>query len=174
MFLDVHELELHEIVFDETLPPGRLEFGEGIRQLEPLVVRGKAALLELEIHITGSLKTTVETDCDRCLEVTRRPVALNFDLYYEPIKTIARNEEVEISKDDLDIGFYEGHGMMLEDAVKEQVLLALPMKNICRPECKGLCPECGQNWNLGKCSCRRPVDDLHWAPLAKLSPGDGI
>ena len=170
MFLDVHELELHEIVFDETLPPGKIDFGFGIQQLEPLVVRGKAVLLETEIHISGSLKTTVETDCDRCLEVTRRPVAVDFDLYYVPIQTIARSEEVEISKDELDIGFYHGHGMMLEDAVKEQVLLALPMKIICRPDCKGLCPECGQNWNLGKCSCRRPVDDLRWAPLEKLSP----
>ena len=97
-------------------------------------------------------------------------MTVDFDLYYVPIQTIARSEEVEISKDELDIGFYEGHGMMLEDAVKEQVLLALPMKNICRPDCKGLCPECGQNWNLGKCSCRRPVDDLRWAPLEKLSP----
>src|SRR5690349_4951788 len=78
MFLDVHELELHEIAFDETLPPGKIDFGFGIQQLEPLAVRGKAVLLETEIHLSGSLKATVATDCDRCLEVTRRPVALDF------------------------------------------------------------------------------------------------
>jgi DUF177 domain-containing protein len=169
MFLDVHELELHEIFIDETLAPGKIDFGRGIQQVEPLQVKGSAELVETEIHLEGSLQTAVEVSCDRCLEPARRKAEVEFDLYYRPIQTIARNEEVEMTEDDLDIGFYQGNGLMLEDAVKEQVLLALPMKNVCRPDCAGLCPVCGQNRNLKECGCRPPVKDLRWAPLEKLS-----
>ena len=169
MFLDVHVLELHEVHFNETLPPGKIDFGLGIAQVEPLQVNGSAELIETEIHLHGSLRTEVEISCDRCLEPARSKAEMDFDLYYRPIQTIAKSEEVEMTKDDLDIGFYQGHGLMLEDTVKEQVLLALPMKNVCRPDCKGLCPVCGQNRNLKECGCRPPVKDLRWAPLEKLS-----
>lgn len=169
MFLNIHELELHEILFDESLPPGRIDFGNGITQVEPLAVRGSAQLVDTEIHLQGSLQTVLEVSCDRCLEPVRRSVQTEFDLFYEPIQRIAKNEEVEITKDDLDIGFYHGDGLLLEDVVKEQVLLTLPMKNVCRPDCAGLCPHCGQNLNLGNCGCRPPAEDTRWSRLHNLS-----
>ena len=76
-----------------------------------------------------------------------------------------RYESVEIRDDDLNVGFYEGNGLLLEDAVKEQVLLTLPMKNVCRPDCAGLCPQCGQNCNLGDCTCDKAAADPRWAAL---------
>ncbi len=169
MFLDIHELELHPIVFDDSMAAGRIDFGWGIQQVEPLAVRGSAELLASEIHLHGTLRTAVEVCCDRCLEPTRFQVETDFDLFYRPMRTIAKNEEVEIAKDELDIGFYQGNGLLLEDAVKEQVLLTLPMKNVCRPDCAGLCPQCGQNRNFGDCGCRPPAKDLRWAPLEKLN-----
>lgn len=169
MFVDIRELELHQISFDESMPAGRIDFGCDIKQVEPLAVRGTAELLASEIHLNGSLRTVVEVSCDRCLEPTRRRAEMDFDLFYRPIQSIAKNEDVEIGKDDLDIGFYHGNGLLLEDAIKEQVLLNLPMKNVCRPDCAGLCPQCGQNRNLQDCGCRPPVEDLRWSPLEKLN-----
>lgn len=168
MFLDIHDLEIHPINLEETLPPGAIDIGREIKQVEPLSVEGTAELLASEIHLHGSLKTAVEVTCARCLEPIRRDVAVDFDLFYEPMQTIAKGEDVEIGPNDLDVGFYEGDGMLLEDALKEQILLALPMKNICQEDCRGLCPQCGQNRNLVNCGCHPPEREIHWAPLEKL------
>jgi uncharacterized protein len=168
MFLDIHDLELHKIEFGESLAPGRIDCGPGIRQIAPLEVHGSAELVETEIHLTGSLETVVERACDRCLEPTRREAKMDFDLFYRPIETIAKGQDVEMTPDELDIGFYRGDGLLLEDVIQEQLLLALPMKNVCRSDCAGLCPQCGKNRNLGDCGCRQPAKDLRWAPLENL------
>ncbi|MGH9786608.1 MAG: DUF177 domain-containing protein, partial [Terriglobia bacterium] len=94
--------------------------------------------------------------------------AMDFDLFYRPIQTISRNEELEIKGEDLDIGFYHGDGLLLQDALREQILLTLPIKNVCRDDCAGLCPQCGQNRNLGPCACPPAPADERWAPLARL------
>jgi uncharacterized protein len=74
-----------------------------------------------------------------------------------------------------EISYYEGDGLLLEDVLREQVLLAVPLKAICREDCKGLCPHCGKNLNLAQCSCEEPVEDLRWSGLrelrSKLAPG---
>ena len=61
-----------------------------------------------------------------------------------------------------------GEGLLLEDAVREQVLLAVPLKVICREDCKGLCPHCGANQNLERCSCSEPMEDPRWTALKDI------
>ena len=174
MFLDIHELERQPLSLDQVLPPRRpggaagMDFGDDVWQVEPLVVHGSAELLAGEIRLRGDLKTVVEVPCARCLERTRLPVAMDFDLFYRSVQAIAREEEIEIKGDDLDIGFFHGDGLMLEDVLREQILLALPMKSICRPDCAGLCLQCGKNLNLGNCGCARAPSDPRWTPLAGL------
>jgi len=176
MFLDIHELERQPLSLDQVLPPRRpggaagIDFGEDLWQVEPLVVHGSAELLAGEIRLRGDLKTVVEVPCARCLERTRLPVAMDFDLFYRSVQAIAREEEIEIKGDDLDIGFFHGDGLMLEEALREQIVLALPMKSICRPDCAGLCPQCGTSRNLGKCGCAPPAPNQRWSPLARLKP----
>ena len=168
MFLDVHELARNKISFEESLPPGRIDFGEDLWQVENLETHGLAELVATEIRLRGSLRTAVEVPCARCLERTRRPVEMEFDLFYRPIQTISREEEVQIKGEELDIGFYHGDGLWLEDTLREQVLLALPMKSICRADCAGLCLRCGRNRNLGDCGCPPAPREDRWAPLARL------
>jgi uncharacterized protein len=170
MFLDINELERERMALDQAFPPGRIDFGEDVWQVEPLDVHGWAELLAGEIRLRGELKTVMEVPCARCLQRTRRPVAVDFDLFYRSVQTIAREEEVELRGDDLDIGFFQGDGLLLEDALREQVLLALPMKSICRSDCAGLCPQCGLDRNLGLCTCPPAATDDRWTPLAGLKP----
>ncbi|MBI1956635.1 MAG: DUF177 domain-containing protein [Acidobacteria bacterium] len=168
MFLDIHELQRQKIAFEESFLPGRIDFGEEVRQVEALSVQGLAEVVASDIHLRGVLRTTVEMPCARCLEPTRCPVEMEFDLFYNPIATIARAEEAEIKTADLEVGFYHGDGLWLEDAAREQVLLSVPMKSICRSDCAGLCPQCGQNRNFVQCGCHPPLKDSRWAPLAKF------
>jgi uncharacterized protein len=168
MFIDIHELEKDALEFEQVLPVGRIAFGPDVKQVAPMEVAGAAELLGDEIHVAGGLRTTVEAVCSRCLEPLRQPIDVEFDLFYRPMKTIAREEEIELKPSELEIGFYEGKGLELDEILKEQVLLTLPMKQICREECRGLCPQCGQNLNQAGCTCKTERLDSRWSGLEQF------
>jgi uncharacterized protein len=149
------ELEIHRIVISKAYAPGELNYhGAEFRQVIPLRVNAVAELVAKEINIRGRLETKLEAVCDRCLGPAEIRVDRNFDLFYRPMSAIARDaEEVEIPRDDLEVGFYSGEGVELADILTEQVILSVPMKVICTPDCQGLCPICGANRNFEDCHC---------------------
>jgi len=114
------------------------------------------------------LEVLMECECDRCLEVAQFPLKLSFDLFYEPVEEGPADAEVALEAEDSTIDFYQGEGLVLEDVLREQVLLALPMRRICREDCKGICPVCGQNRNRGDCGCKPVILDDRWAALREL------
>lgn len=167
MFISTEELRLHRISVSKTYAAGALDYrGANFRQLGSLKVEGGAELVGSEIHLRGHLGTRLEACCDRCLVKVEIPVERDLDLFYRPIREIARAEEVEISQDELDVGFYSGDGIALADVVTEQVILSMPMKVVCRADCQGLCPVCGANRNLEACGCTEPV---HESPFSSLT-----
>ena len=169
MFLDVKELALHKIRIRKTYAPGTLDFHSGeFRQLQPLDVRATAELVGDQIRISGALHTRLELVCARCLDTVLEELNRDFDLYYRPMATIAREEEVRLKVDDTEIAFFQGDGLFLADVLAEQVLLALPMKVICRSDCRGLCPHCGANLNTDECRCETHAADPRLAPLTRL------
>jgi uncharacterized protein len=160
------ELELHRVIASENYAPGALDYhGAEFRQAAPLKIDATAELLGAEIRIRGHLATRLEASCDRCLGAVAIPVEHDFDLFYRPVKTIAKEEEIEISEVVLGIGCFSGEGSEL---ATEQVILSVPMKVICRADCRGLCPVCGANRNLVSCHCPRPRED---SPFASLKEG---
>jgi uncharacterized protein len=168
MFIGIKQLEQGRLFFDEKFPPGSIDFRtRDFRQAAVLEVEGSADLVGVEIHLEGRLETQLEMSCARCLEPLKREVAARFDLVYRPVNTIARAEEISLGDEDTDVGFYTGQGLFLADVLAEQVLLALPMKVLCRAECKGLCPSCGANLNRDRCRCGPRAMDPRLAPLAE-------
>ncbi len=172
MFLSVKEMELRKVRFDETYEPGQIDFtGEDLVQLTPLAVQGVAELLahtDGEVRIQGSYTVEMGAQCDRCLGRARFALSSGFDLFYRPMSIIAKEEEVGIDEGEAEIGFYEGGGMELEDILREQVLLALPMQRVCSDVCKGICPVCGKNRNETECGCKLENHDDRWGALRKL------
>jgi uncharacterized protein len=171
MFFHITELERRNIHFDVLYKPGEIAFDVELRQVADLHSTGSAELLKNtlgEIRIRGHVRTELEADCDRCLEPARLSLDQPFDLFYRPAGSIDTHQEMQIGDGEIDIAFYDGDGVALEEAVREFVLLALPMQHYCRPECKGICPACGANRNEGACGCAaRPADD-RWAALREL------
>ncbi len=166
MRITLAELELHRVTASESYAPGSLDFhGAEFRQTAPLQLNATAELLGEEIRIRGHLATSLEASCDRCLGTVGIPVSSDFDLFYRPIQSIAKDEEIEISADEMEIGFYSGDGIELADVATEQVILSVPMKVICGPECRGLCPVCRVNRNLMRCDCAPPQQDSPFASL---------
>src|ERR1700732_3909591 len=169
MFLDIKELAVRKIRIRKSYAPGTVDYHTGdFRQVEPLEVRATAALLEGQIRVTGELHPRLEMPCARCLEPVNEDVAREFDLYYRPLASMTKEEEERLKLDDTEIAFFEGDGLFLADVLAEQVLLALPMKVICRGDCRGLCPHCGANLNTDECRSEAHAGDSRLAPLARL------
>ena len=166
MRITLAELELHPVTASESYAPGSLDFhGAEFRQTAPLHVKATAELQGAEIRIRGNLATRLEASCDRCLEAVEIPVSCDFDLFYRPMASIAKEEEIEIPADEMEVGFYAGDGVELADVATEQVILSVPMKVICGTECRGLCPVCGANRNLTHCDCSPQQHDSPFASL---------
>ncbi|MEE8257069.1 MAG: DUF177 domain-containing protein [Acidobacteriota bacterium] len=168
MFISLKELKRDEVEFSTTYDPGVLDFrGAEVEQLSALFFAGSAELVGGEIRIRGRLEGAVRHGCDRCLDPVDISVGKDLDLFYRPRRTIAREEEVEISKGESEVSFFTGDGIELKDLVSEQVILSVPMKAVCRPECKGLCPTCGANRNVTNCGCKGPERESPFADLKK-------
>ncbi|HZE28181.1 MAG TPA: DUF177 domain-containing protein [Terriglobales bacterium] len=177
MFIEVAELELHPVAFQKEFPPDAIDLGPEVRQRTPLATSGHAQLVEehhgkhqvvKDIRLQGDLSTSLELPCARCLELVIQNVVRKFDLLYRPLGTDAGHEELSVTVAEAEIGYYQGEGLLLEDALREQVLLSVPLKVVCREDCKGLCPSCGGNRNAQPCSCIQPLEDLRWAALKEI------
>src|ERR1700691_711300 len=169
MFLDVKELAVRKIRIRKSYAPGTVDYRTGdFKQAEPLEVRATAELVEGQIRITGELHTRLEMVCARCLEPVQEEISRDFDLFYRPLMPVNPDEEVRLKNDDTDIAFFQGEGLFLADVLAEQVLLAIPMKVICRSDCRGLCPHCGANLNTDECRCEAHAADTRLAPVARL------
>ena len=177
MFIELRELELHPIDFEEDIVPGTIDLGPEVRQRGALHSSGRAQLIEElhgkhekieDIRLNGRLSAKLEVTCARCLEPVVQDVARDFDLLYRPQGTDAGHEELSVTDAEAEIGYYQGEGLLLEDALREQVLLALPLRTICRDDCRGLCPHCGKNLNQEQCSCAEPFDDPRWSALKDI------
>ena len=168
MFFHVRDLELRAGRFDVDLPPGEIEFLDPkLRQTAPLKASGKVELVTGslgEIRVSGHLTVTMEAECDRCLESASIPVDSDFELFYRPAED-GYGGEVVVAPDEAEMGFYEGDGIELNDALREFVLLALPMQRLCREDCKGFCPVCGQDRNQQMCACQVGVVNDRWEAL---------
>ena len=177
MFLDIKELELHPLDFEEEFPPDVIDLGGEARQRTPLKASGRAEVVDerhgkheviKDIRLRGRLSTRLELQCARCLEPVQQDVAREFELLYRPLGADAGRDELSVTAAEAEIGYYQGDGILLEDVLREQVLLALPLKVTCREDCKGLCPHCGKNLNEEQCSCNVPMEDPRWAALKEI------
>jgi uncharacterized protein len=166
VLITAQELEVHRVVVSKSYAPGELDYRGGeFRQMRPLKVGAVAELEGGEIRIRGHLETALEAICDRCLGPVEMPIDRDFDLFYRPLSSISREEEIEVPDDEMEVGFYSGAGVELNDVITEQVILAVPMKVVCGPDCRGLCPVCGTNLNSERCDCPPAEGDSPFAAL---------
>jgi uncharacterized protein len=167
MFISLQQLEVKTVRFKAEVPPGDIDYDSSLVQASTLEVEGSAQLLSRslgEIRIQGKLTVKISSQCDRCLESTTIPVDRKFDLVYMPSDE-SRGGEVEIDEGAIEVGYYDGPGIELNDVLREVVLLALPMQLVCSEACKGICPNCGENRNLRDCGCQPEALDDRWSKL---------
>jgi uncharacterized protein len=174
----VSEMEREPVEFDLELAPGAVDFGEEAVQQGLLATSGVAEVLHehrgpkdivADIRLKGRLAGRFQVPCARCVEPVEIPVEAEFDLIFRPAGADSEAPERSITAPETEIGYYQKDSLSLEDVLREQVLLSLPVRTLCKPDCKGLCPRCGENQNSQKCSCDAGPSDPRWQALAGLS-----
>jgi len=145
---------------------------DDVLSLSPVSFSGHLRKADTGFVLDGQLSFDGTTTCARCLKPVsfRRsgPVSWVFAPSHEK-NAVGEDEEVELSARDLDIVWYDDFVVPFDPLIDEQVLLELPMKALCRDDCRGLCPMCGSDRNVAACSCVEPTDD-RWSALKALRP----
>jgi len=155
--------------FVRTFQPAEVEQpGDAYRVAAPVHVDFEIHKDKDRFRLVGSARTELELACSRCLESFRLPLDASFDLRYLPASELAAEDEREVGEEDLDTSYYRDDRIDLNELLREQFYLALPMKPLCREQCAGLCPQCGTNLNVGTCQCTPGWEDPRLAPLKGL------
>ncbi len=164
---DIHfdeiEREWDEPV-DEANELFNLEPHNTIKLVEPFHIFMKLYRLGENIDIKGSYSGNLEFDCDRCCERTVVKFEKSFHYILQPKKT--EDDAIEEGDEELDFGFYEGEEIDLSELAVEHLMLSIPIKMLCKEECKGVCPYCGQNRNEFECDCEKKAMSSN--PFKKL------
>src|ERR1044072_7905010 len=170
MRIEVENLTAAAQPFAHTYRPEEVELEEeGARLVSDSAVEGSPTRRGEQVRLRGTIKTEVELLCDRCAAPQSAPLAVEFDTSFIPQELEAgKQENVEMLSDDIGLSPYEGEAVELDELVREQILLALPSRHLCREDCKGLCQKCGADLNQNQCSCEQGEVDPRWAALADL------
>ena len=168
MRIDLEEYARKLRVFDGPVPLEEARYAaDGIHPQGParmhLEVQGEAQ----RFRLSGDLDLSLELECCRCLR--RFPFArhFKFELLMAPQADAPGEGDWPIEDGQLEVGFYREAQLELEDLVQEQVFLARPMKPVCQPECRGLCPRCGADLNEEPCGCAAPEPISPFAALRR-------
>ena len=172
------DLQDEPLSLNQSIPAGTMDYTPDVQQVSPLLVQGEADLIVEnrghketvdDIRLRARYDGAFELLCARCLESVAQHLNGEFDLIFRPESVDGDGAERSISEEETEIGYYDKSGLLVEDVVREQVLLSLPARTLCEPDCKGLCQRCGQNLNQAKCQCDEAPADPRWNALAGLA-----
>jgi len=172
MRIELINLEDGRSEFAHTYRPEELDLGdERVRLCGPASVNGNVRLSGTELFVNGHVDTCVEVDCDRCLKPINLPISSDFELEYITGNDYEANRNVELTEDLMSVSVFDGETVDVDEIIEEQILLAVPTRSLCKPDCKGFCPTCGADKNLGECECVEREIDPRWAGLKDLMNG---
>jgi uncharacterized protein len=145
----------------------------------PVTFAGSLTRAGDRFHLRGRIGATLQLMCGRCLTSVPQRVDTPVDLTYVPdkppagtaakdVKAASGDEDVELQDEDLNTSYYRDHVLDLGEMLREQFYLALPMQPLCRPDCKGLCPQCGVDRNVEQCACQSEWVDPRLSGLKAL------
>ena len=121
-----------------------------------------------DIRLRGKFSGKFQVPCARCVEPVEIALSADFDLIFRPAGADSEAPERSITAPETEIGYYLKDSLLLEDVLREQVLLSLPVRTLCKPDCKGLCQRCGGNRNTQECTCEEGLNDPRWEALSGL------
>lgn len=140
---------------------------EGLSFPSPVNVDIRLVKEKRKVLLSGRIETELELACSRCLEACRHSLSTQLELVYYPSPFPGEGNK-ELNEKDLSVSYYREGIIDVREDVREAIILALPLKPLCRPGCRGLCPHCGLNLNEKECECRTNQTDPRLAVLGEL------
>jgi len=138
--------------------------GEELKVIAPWLVQGKISHLDSEsVLFEGQSSTKVIMNCARCNTPVEVPIEVNLKQRF-----VINADDKEPFDDEIALESIEDGRIALYDVLLYEMSLAVPMKVLCKEDCKGLCPVCGQNLNQGCCACKVDNTDPRWDALKDL------
>jgi len=169
MRIELENLEGRKGDFAHVYQPDDLNpVDERVKLSGPATVNGKIRLSGNEVFVNGHVDTRAQVECDRCLKPVEVPVSADFELDYITGSEYESTAAAELTEAEMSVSVFDGKAIDVDEIVKEQILLAVPTRMLCREDCKGICPQCGTDRNTGECSCVTKEIDPRWAALKNL------
>lgn len=158
---DVGATRLHDLAAPAyTIDPG-------VEAIAPVTGRVKLTRTNRGVLADVDMVTQLHLACSRCLEDVSVPLATRFTEEFYPTVDLRTGLAVKTPEGGTGFMLDEAHELDLTEPIRQQVLLELPMKPLCRADCAGLCPTCGHNLNDGPCGCTREPADPRLGTLAE-------
>jgi uncharacterized protein len=167
VFIEIDDLKPEPLHVHHVFPIGEIGFShEDATLREPVAADFVLAHKNHDLHVKGSVKTAIRFRCSRCTKEFSQPFAASYDLSYLPQpKWANETAEIELRYEDMEVAYYDGVALDVDLMILEQIELAMPMKFICREDCKGLCDQCGADLNEGMCLCKKEETDSRLSVL---------
>lgn len=162
MVLDLRPLfreETKKTEFDYEFSLADLDFYGLHPVTKPVSARGQVTCSAGVVSLRADVRLTYEAPCDRCAADTVREMSFSFG---HILVSELGNEDTE------DFVLVEEMRLELDELLRTDIILSLPTKFLCKPDCKGLCPRCGVNRNLQECDCDLRVTDPRLEALKQL------
>ena len=173
MRIELEKLEGRRGDFAHVYQPDELNpIDEQVNLTGPATVKGTVRLSGNEVVVEGHIDTRAQLECDRCLKPVELPVSADFALEYITGADYESGSNAALSEEQMSVSVFDGQAIDVDEIVKEQILLALPARTLCRDDCKGICPDCGIDRNTGECNCAADDVDPRWAALKSLKNTD--
>ena len=172
MRIELANLEEGRGDFSHTYQPQDLKLDdERVTLCSDTEVRGKLKRSGREAVVDGHVDSCVQVDCDRCLKTIQLPVSSDFSLEYITGVDYEASQAAELTEDVMAVSVFDGETIDLDEIVKEQIFLAVPTRALCKSDCLGICPKCGNDRNAGECGCEQKAVDPRWSALKDLMNG---
>jgi uncharacterized protein len=172
MVIDLRTILRDPRHFDYSLEPAWWQIDEGNDQIlgleGPLKVQISISRDGSKFALRGRLLGGLQVRCARCLELYVRDLRTDFRWFLATVPSDTWQSELELLEDDMSIDFITGNEIDLDDIVRGQIYLSLPMKPLCHTDCYGLCSSCGANLNTEACACRQEKGHPGFSKLKNL------
>ena len=158
-FLDLLVKDGRKKAIDFSLDFEPIKFeGEVIRAIKPVKVEGQLVSRNEILELEATIETELELNCSRCLDTFIYPIDIDIE------ERFTNNPDLE----DEGIMFVDGDTINITEVIENCIISTLPIKRLCKEDCKGLCPECGVNKNVENCNCIDYDVDIRLAKLREL------
>jgi len=138
------------------------DFLEKTHLNKAIVFNGDFFKVEDSILLTGIIKYTYKVDCARCLTEFENTIRTKFEAF-----VVKKQDDDDNESDEIKLVLKDGC-VNLDETIKQMIYLSMPMKSVCKADCKGICPTCGVNLNVEKCKCQNNGTDPRFDKLKNL------